>query len=375
MDTTSHDSPFTFHPPVLPRSVLITIAVGLALIAIIATVVTSSLLPKNPADTTPQLLTVQAGDSIHEVAQELEERELIRSALALRLLARFTGTDIKTGLFHISSADAPSTILSLLKEGTVSEVKVTLLEGWRTEEIATRLTELELVTSAQDFEEAAIVSENTPEWLVTEYSLTLGDPLEGFLFPDTYRVAADATPATIVNRLLDNFRSRTKDLDLEYADVTLASIVEREALFEEDRAGVAGVYANRLEIGMKLDADPTVQYAKAFKNLATVGDTCEVGPTDVGISSEVKETVPSSECNYWPQISVADYQSVNSPYNTYRVNGLPPTPISNPGLASLQAAAKPLDHNFFYFLHDAEGKTHYAQDAAQHTRNKAQFLR
>lgn len=351
------------------------IGLGVAFLLVLSGVAWS-LGAKNAVDASPQLLTVQAGSGVSEIADELKERQLIRSALALKALARFTGTDIKTGLFYVSPSESPSEILGKLHEGVISEVSITFPEGLRAEEIAQKLIQNKLATSVDGFRTAAVVTADSPEWLITDFGLAVGDSLEGFLFPDTYRFAADATADAVIAKFLDNFRRKTADLNLTYDQLKLASIVEREALFDEDRPDVAGVYANRLRIGMKLDADPTVQYAKATNEWEALGDTCEVAAPRAD-SSEVKENAQNKKCDFdfWPKLTVRDYDLAESPYNTYRNPGLPPTPISNPGLASLKAAVSPNSHDYFYFLHDEDGRTHFAKDATEHNQNKTQYLR
>ncbi len=354
--------------------------------------------PVNPSATTPQLLNVEPGTGVGGIAETLRDRGVIRSASAFRLLARIQGSDIKSGLYHVSPSQSLAAILSLLRQGKASEISVTFPEGLRREEMAELLVDAKLIPSVDDFTRAAVVSDATPDWLLTEFGRKTGDSLEGFLFPDTYRFAAQnlvtdtpgvysstsdtpgvsvTTSQPIIDKMLANFRKRTEELKLTYDQLTLASIVEREALFDEDRAPIAGVYVNRLRLGMKLDADPTVQYVKTnAKRLVggAPGDTCEV--VAAATSSQVKEGAEEgADCEWWPALTVRDYDLVDSPFNTYRHPGLPPTPIANPGLASLKAAVHPATHDFLYFLHDRDGHTHFARDAAEHSRNKTEFLK
>lgn len=362
---------------------ILVIVTGILFLLIVATIgaVLWSLAPSNSADQTPQLLTVVSGASVSSVATELASRGVIRSELAFKSLAKVTGSQVEAGLYYVSPSQSPSAILQVLGEGKTSEVSVTFPEGLRREELAELLVKADLIASVSDFMAATVVSEQSPDWLTAGFGLKAGDSLEGFLFPDTYRFAAQTTPDQIVDKLLANFRKRTSDLALNYDQVKLASIVEREALFDDDRPDIAGVYTNRLSIGMKLDADPTVQYAKASNEWKALGGTCEVLAVAAD-SSEVKESAPSSSCAtrspkgvvWWPTLTVRDYDLTESSYNTYRNPDLPPTPISNPGLASLKAAADPAENDFFYFLHDAAGRTHFARTAEEHTQNKRQFL-
>lgn len=309
------------------------------------------------AERDPVLVRVESGMSVTQVATTLKEKGLIRSTFWFRVLATLRGATIQPGLFHVTAADTPDEILTMLGQGNVSEKQVTIPEGWRTEEIGERLAENRLVPSVDDFVAAAQVTEQTPVTLRTKLGLAVGDSLSGFLFPDTYRFSTeDSTSQSVVDRLVAAFISRTASLELDYDKVILASIVEREALYDEDRAAIAGVYANRMKLGMKLDADPTVQYGKADRE-------------------RIKCAAPCEDFDWWPTITVADYQGVDSIFNTYTNPGLPPRPIANPGLASLEAAASPAEHDYLYFLTDAQGRPHFARTAEEHTANKREFLR
>jgi UPF0755 protein len=158
-----------------------------------------------------------------------------------------------------------------------------------------------------------------------------GASLEGYLFPDTYRLPKDVTAADAVARMLANFDRRVTPAMRDklaaqkrtlFQAVTLASIVERESAVAQERPVIASVYSNRLKTGMALDADPTVQYAMA----------------------SAKKQAP-----WWPQLTQEDYRSVKSPYNTYLNPDLPPGPIASPGLSSIQAAIEPAQTNFYFF--------------------------
>jgi len=173
--------------------------------------------------------------------------------------------------------------------------------------------------------------------------------LEGFLFPDTYFFKPTATATQIVDALLDQFELRVGQtlrqaaVDRKttiYDMVKLGSIVEREARDRKESATIAGVYANRLDIGMKLDADPTVQYA--------LGD--------------------------WKELSLDDLE-VDSPYNTYKVAGLPPTPICSAGAVALEGAAKPAQVPYFYFVakNDGTGDHAFAKTLEEHEANRVKY--
>lgn len=225
------------------------------------------------------------------------------------------------GLRYLSNHNAEIERVNNLKK---TDIQVTIVEGYRIEQIA-QIMDQKGICKYADF-------------------INASEGNEGKLFPDTYRFFP-STPATdVVKTMLDNYAKKTASLSVNYRDLILASIVEREATNDMERPLIAGVYQNRLDIDMKLDADPTVQYAK------------EIG---LGATGE-----------YWEKITRDDYSSVISPYNTYLNKDLPPAPICNPGLKSIQAALNPSTHSYYYFLHK-DGKLIMSRTLGEH--NAAQL--
>jgi UPF0755 protein len=180
-----------------------------------------------------------------------------------------------------------------------------------------------------------------------------GATLEGYLFPDTYLIAPSTTPQHLVQSMLNNFERRVtpelvsglskQGLNL-HQGVTLASIVEKEANKDEDRAKVAQVFLKRMRMGMKLDSDVTVQYAAGLEPDAQ------------------KETAEN-------------IRTLDSPYNSYRYAGLPPGPICSPGLSAIRAVINPARTDFLYFVADKDGSTHFAKTFAEHQANINKYLR
>jgi UPF0755 protein len=205
-----------------------------------------------------------------------------------------------------------------------SDISITIIEGKRREEIANQL-EAAGITSAADFLKASS-----------------GD--EGMLFPDTYRFFPNTSAADVVTKMKADFYNRMGNTVPTHDQLVLASIVEREASNDSERATIAAVYLNRLRIGMKLQSDPTVQYSK--DSLALANDTLT---------------------NFWSPITQADYLSANSPFNTYLIDGLPPEPICNPGQASITAAMNPatIDPGYIFF-YEKNGQLLLAKTLAQH---------
>lgn len=208
-------------------------------------------------------------------------------------------------------------VLNLKKQ----DVQITIPEGWRREQIAAAL-QAKGITDANSF-------------------LSASSADEGYLFPDTYRFFPNTVASEVVKTMKQNYQNRLNSgTTVSSTQLILASIIEREAKNDSERATIAGVYQNRLKDGMKLEADPTVQYGKDTNRLA-------------GVSNALSSAITSLPDNYkfWSVITQANYTDVLSPYNTYLHDGLPPAPICNPGLKSIQAAQNPENHNYYYFVH------------------------
>jgi UPF0755 protein len=207
------------------------------------------------------------------------------------------------------------------------DISITIIEGKRREEIAAQLAQAGITT----------------------YSafMAASEGKEGRLFPDTYRFFPNTDPPVVVGALTRTFETKAGFLQPTPEQLILASIIEREARNDAERAAISGVYHNRLRISMKLDADPTVQYGKDSLALA-------------------QATNPES-FTFWGTITRADYRDVISPYNTYLTNSLPPTPICNPGRKSIEAAMNPATHEYFYFAH-RNGELLLSKTLAEHER-------
>ena len=276
---------------------------------------------------------IARGETAGEIAHQLESEGIVRSALAFEFVLYENGKEnvLQSGTYQVSPGLTPRDLAQLFEKAPGDQVVLRLIEGWRLTETATAVEKAFPKISKDAFIAAAVVGDRKNGILS---GLDPKAPLEGFLFPDTYFLSPDATAPQIVDTLLREFEQRAgatlrtaaaaRKVDI-YDLVKLASIVEREAKDPAESPIIAGVYQNRLNIGMKLDADPTIQYAK--------GD--------------------------WGELTLADLE-LDSPYNTYRNPGLPPTPISNPGQAALEAAAKPATHDYFYFVAKGDGTGDHA---------------
>jgi UPF0755 protein len=283
-------------------------------------------------DDTPVTFVVYSGETATDIATRLQDAGLVSDAELFRRYVQYHGIDakIEAGEFTLRQTMTIPEVAEALQKGRVAEQVVTIQEGLRLEQVAATVAEQTTIS------EAEFLALATAGWRTAglSYGFLAEVPpdatLEGFLFPETYRLPEDATAMDLLTRMLDEFDARVtpemraaaagRGLSL-YDLVTLASIVEREAVLDEERPSIAGVYHNRLRDGWLLGACPTVQYA--------------IGTPD----------------NWWPQFTL-EMTEVESPYNTYLNLGLPPGPICSPGLASFEASAYPADTDYYYFLAD-----------------------
>ncbi|HHX45414.1 MAG TPA: endolytic transglycosylase MltG [Chloroflexi bacterium] len=320
-------------------------------------------IPANPADGHEVSFTIEPGDTVAQVADELERLGLITDAGVFRRLLQYHGADsnIEAGVFVLRPNMAMREIMEELQHGRLATTTVTVLEGWRAEETAAALEQAGIVSAeafmqvvrggaqAVDAERYAFLRDR-PEGSPTD--------LEGYLFPDTYQFPQESDAVRVVETMLQNWDQRVSE-DLRekaqargmtlYEVLTLASIVEREAVVDEERPRIAGVYLNRLEADMRLEADPTVQYA-------------------LGLDAETGR--------WWTPLTIDQVQNTDSPYNTYRVGGLPPGPICNPGLASIQAVLNPEPTDYLYFVANkvaGDGSHVFALTFDEHVANIQQY--
>ncbi len=302
----------------------------------------------------PITFTVEAGQNAAQIAENLRSLGLIRDTTLFRYYLRYYGLDvqIEAGAFDLNTAMTIPQIALALTEAKPPEVTIRITEGWRREQIADYLDEQQgLPFGGTEFLAATAEGTPLPPDLSLAAELPAGASLEGFLFPDTYRVALDATASDLVEAMLRNFdRQVTAQMRTDaaargltlYEVVTLASIVEREAVVPDERPLIASVYLNRLAAGMKLEADPTVQYAMGYQ---------------------------AQRDEWWNlNLTQQDYYTVDSPYNTYLYAGLPPGPIANPGLASIQAVIYPAQTPYFYFRAtcDGSGRHYFSRTFEEH---------
>lgn len=283
--------------------------------------------PVDPKSKTSTVFVVNKGDGIREIAKNLKEKDFIKNQVIFFLIVKQLSLDkkIQAGDFRLSPSMTTTEIAENLTHGTL-DIWITIPEGKRAEEVA-EILEKELVTY-------------DPFWQKTLISN------EGYLFPDTYLIPKNADINTIISIMKNNFNAKIKSINLSQNDtrlreiIIIASLIEREAITDNEKPIIASVIANRLKVGMSLDIDATLQYIKG-KNIT----------------------------GEWWSIPTVEDKKIDSEYNTYQSAGLPPFPISNPGLEAIKAALNPQSSDYYYYIHDSEGNVHFAKTLEEHNFN------
>lgn len=310
-----------------------------------------ALQPLDPASDRRELFAVEQGESVSAVLWRLEEREVIRSALAARIHVTLSGgATIQAGDFVLRPSESVDQVLATLAAGRAEEVVLTIPEGSTVADIDAQLAREGLAATGAllacarecDFSAYDFLPDSAP---------APGNRLEGYLFPDTYYVAASSFEVrAFAGRLLDTFQSKVvvgRAAEIAASGrslkqiVAMASLLERESRGNDERKVVSGVLWKRFDEGMQLGVDAAVLYA--------VGKSQSGGPTGADLA-------------------------VDSPYNLRRVQGLPPGAISNPGLSAIGAAMSPEASPYYYYLHAPDGQIYYGRTLDEHNANKAAHL-
>jgi len=296
----------------------------------------------------PYLYQVRYGSGFYEVAEDLSNAGVIRSIRFFKFLGKIrdAASTLKAGYYHLDSGMTAGDILDVLAAGKAYSVRVTVPEGNDNAHMA-RIIAASGLVSEEDFLAAAKDTELLKECGLGA-ALPAAKSAEGFLFPDTYMIPWGSSAKDIVRMMLANFKQQVGAELLErmaqspaglYKTIILASIVEREAAAPFERPKIAGVFANRVRIGMKLESCATIQY----------------------ILGEVREKLFYSDLKR------------ESPYNTYLYAGYPIGPIANPGLSSIRAAADPEQHDYLYFVSRNDGTHAFSKTGSEHNRAAHEF--
>lgn len=305
-------------------------------------------------------LEVTEGQSLLDVITDLETRGLIKSKLAVQLYLRQFNLApvIKHGSYSINAKTNIPDLIDILEKGVFKPgILVTLREGWRYEQMAVELdrtlgdsfdvVEFERIAANPD---AYTFSNSSVQNFLNTYK-PAGKPLRGFLYPDTYEFAEDITAQQVIEKMLENFITKTKDLQVAdftknrgnisnlYEALILASVIEKEASRLDDRNEISAVFHNRLAQSYPLQSDATVNFI--------------TGRNDPGVDLQAT--------------------FIDDPYNTYKYAGLMPTPINNPRIESINAAVYPNETPYFFFFHDDVGNTFFSITFEEHSRKVAQI--
>ena len=289
-------------------------------------------------------INIPSGTTTKEIGQDLQAVGLIHSSQvwqlwALQMKLKEPKGHFKAGTYKVASTESLPKIARTIWQGDVIKLQFTVPEGWSIKQMASYFQSLGYF-SAEDFVNATrAIPQEEYAWLPQEVP-----HLEGFLYPDTYQLTSDrVTPQQIINMMLKRFeevalpvyqQGESKKLTF-YQWLNLASIVEKEAAIEQERPTIAGVFMNRLRQGMKLETDPTVEYG-------------------LNIQQTADQPLTLAQVN------------TPSPYNTYLNSGFPPTPISNPGIASLKAALNPENTPYLYFVARYDGTHFFSKTVQEH---------
>jgi UPF0755 protein len=297
------------------------------------------------ASAPPVIFDVRPGASLGEVARDLESRGLIRNAVGFKLLARYRELDgaLQVGEYEISAELAPGEILARIVEGRVVVYEVVIPEGLTASQIALRV-EAAGLASAADFSAFASDPESAGSLGIE------GSNLEGYLFPETYRLPRGLGAREVAKVFVDQFFQVWREIEPEAQRqklsmlevVTLASIVEKETAAPEERPLIASVFRNRLKRGMRLETDPTVIYG-----------------------------IPDFDGN----LRRRDLENAENPYNTYQIPGLPPGPIANPGADALRAVVNPAKSEYLFFVSRNDGTHFFSKTYAEHDRAVDRYQR
>ena len=285
-------------------------------------------------------VVIESGSTLNSTAKMLNEKKIISNKQAFCWAVKIMGKEkqIPVGSFRLVNAKTNFDIINQLVYGTPEVKKVRILEGWNINQIAAHLSKM------MDFDSSEVIGIANDSKFLSKNGIDASS-LEGYLFPDTYFFFEGDTPKSVLTHLVSKYkefwnqtyRNRAAKLNMnENQVVTLASIIEGEAIYNSERGKISGVYHNRMKIGMKLQADPTIQYI-----------------------------IPDG-----PRRLLNRDLRIESPYNTYLNYGLPPGPINSPGKNSLVAALYPEENDFLFFVATGDGYHTFTTNENDHNKAK-----
>ena len=298
-------------------------------------ILSTAFLSINNREITPKTITINKGMSLNTVINLLQENNIIinKNVLKAKIMIQGLSSKVPTGTFLIEGKVSDSKLIDIIFNKGPIKLKLTIPEGTSSKKIFESINLL--LNKNYQFEDLL-----TEKNILSKYDID-GSSFEGYLYPNTYYFYYDTSPEDIIDTLVsqfwkefdENLISRANELGLSVHEVvTLASIIEGEAMLDNERSTISSVYHNRLKINMKLQADPTIQYIIK-------------GPPKT--------------------LSTRDLR-IKSPYNTYQNYGLPPGPINNPGIQSIKAALYPLETNYLFFVAQGDGSHAFTTNEKDH---------
>lgn len=284
-------------------------------------------------------IVIKAGMNTNEIGELLYNRGLIKSKTTFKIMARFEGlqNSLQAGDYVLKKNMDIKEIVQILSKGQTTYVEFTIPEGYTVDQIAKHLEEINLANSTR----LKSLAQNSMPYGYINVPNNVKYKAEGFIFPDTYKVPRSINEEALLQMMMSQFnnkftqdmRERAKSMNLSVREVTiLASLVEKEAKMENERAVIAAVFLNRLKRNMPLQSCATIQYILGYPK---------------------------------PELTIQDTE-IPSSYNTYQNMGLPPGPIANPGLASIKAVLYPADTDYLFFVADKEGVHHFSKTYEEH---------
>ena len=288
---------------------------------------------------------IDHGATLSNISDKLNKRGLVTNKWVFEFLTKIKGLEksMQAGTFRLSNVHTNNDVIKNIVFGSPDRKKITFLEGWNMNQVASHLSK-EL-----NFNYSEVLKLFSDEKLIKELQIN-SNTLEGYLFPETYYFFEGVDEISVIKRLVKEHKRFWNDANISKADslgfttyeiITLASIIEGEAIYDSERSIISAVYHNRLKIGMKLQADPTVQYI------------IDDGPRRL-LNRDLR---------------------IKSPYNTYMYQGLPPGPINSPGRQSLIAALSPQNNDYLYFVAKGDGYHTFSKNEKEHERAKRAFQR
>lgn len=348
-------------PPVQPPrrrwTWLIGLIIGVIIVAVAAAMLWyfNAIKPVDSNNQTKQIISIEPGATLAQIASELEDKQLIRSQLAFNIYTRIEGVEanLQTGSYRVSPSESLGEIIKHLTSGKADEITITFYPGATLYDPRDSIKDEQRTDVYTMLRRAGFSDQQVRAGLEKKYDHPLltdkpaNASLEGYVLGDTYRFGADASVEDILMHTFDVFYQRINERDLVakfkkqglslYRGLTLASIIEREVSGRVgDQKQVSQVFHLRLEKGMPLGADATFQYVAMQRNVA-------------------------------PSINI------DSPYNTRINKGLPPGPISSPHISAIEAAAEPSKGDYLYFVSGDDGTTHFARTDAEHQANTRKY--